>query len=156
LETDAIQIVPATLEAAREIGEHLSEADAEECRLGSGLEPVYAVTVSVKMSTEAWVVTLHGRPMVATGYTVVGDGMAAVWLLGVEDARMYRRAFLEHSRRLLATMLAKVPTLYNYVWEQNARSLRWLKWLGATFGDPVTLPSGARFVPFQIVRGVHV
>lgn len=60
----------------------------------------------------------------------------AVWLLATEDMEGYRKEFLKYSYLILSYWVQEFGALYNYVAVENKKSIRWLKWLGASLSEP--------------------
>ena len=60
---------------------------------------------------------------------------AALWFLTSQKLDKVERSFLRQCKTFMQTMLEIYPVLYNYVDLRNDPAIRWLKWIGATFGD---------------------
>lgn len=146
-----VTIRPATIEDARSLV--LRQADREEVEALTGRDPSGVVAESVAASHKAWaglagdrLVCLFGvAPMSLAGVTGIP------WLLGSDDVCRYSRAFLRRNRAYVHEMLVDFPVLRNVVDQRNAVSIRWLKWLGFRFGEPMPMgPRGLPFIPFQM------
>lgn len=62
--------------------------------------------------------------------------MAAVgipWLLGTPLLERHWRAFAKASREVMDRLKAEYPVMTNVTHAHNTLSVRWLRWLGATF-----------------------
>ncbi len=77
----------------------------------------------------------------------LADDRAYLWLHATERVREYEFTFVRQSQIAVRKMLEMFPTIYGHCETDAVRSRRWVKWLGATFGEP----EGA-LIPFQIVR----
>lgn len=114
-------------------------ADRDEVFAASGKTPVKALTYSMRKSSHAWTAIIDGRPEVMFG---VGDinvlaGVGAPWLLGTDAVEAHYIAFLRRSVDFRDQLLRRYPVMRNFVDDRNKASKRWLKWLGASFSDPV-------------------
>jgi hypothetical protein len=79
-------------------------------------------------------------------------GIGAAWMIGSTGLQPLRvqKALLRESREMLDVLQAMFPTmLYNFVDARNDCAIRWLKWLGFTFDDPIPMGRGKHpFFPF--------
>ena len=146
-----VEIRPATVADALALV--LRQADREEVEALTGRDPREALVASVERSASAWAGLANGElvclfgvvPMTLVGVTGIP------WLLGSESVTRYGRPFLRRNRIWLREMLREFPVLRNVVDARNAVSIRWLAWLGFTFGTPQ--PMGVRglpFIPFEM------
>lgn len=142
----AVDIRPATPDDARALV--LRAADRAEIDALTGRDPRAVLAESVDRSTSAWAGCADGALVCLFG--VVPLSLAGVtgipWLLGSDAVTRYGRPFLRRNRAYVRTMLREYPVLRNVVDARNAVSIRWLKWLGFTMGQPV--PMGVRGLPF--------
>jgi hypothetical protein len=131
----------------------LRAADRAEVEALTGRNPREVLVESVRASSKAWAGLADGKlvclfgvaPLTLTGIT------GLPWLLGSDDVCTYSRQFLRRNRAYVREMLADFPVLRNVVDARNAVSIRWLKWLGFRFGEP--MPMGVQnlpFIPFQM------
>ncbi|MCI5836231.1 MAG: hypothetical protein MR209_00060 [Veillonellaceae bacterium] len=135
------------------LGAHMRPHDVEECT-AFGVSPVEAVLQSAyHPESESFAVLdeagealwVYGR-----GRARNAGGMG-IWCLGRIGSERYARFFLQESKRVLERWLDDGLPLWNYVSVSNDASLRWLAWLGATFGEEVEI-GGVRFVRFELRR----
>lgn len=59
-----------------------------------------------------------------------------VWLVATEKINSYKKDFLILGYQILKLWCREFGALYNYISIKNTNSIRWLKWLGATFSEP--------------------
>lgn len=76
--------------------------------------------------------------------TLMSD-TAYLWLYTTEHFHAHVFQFIRQSRLAVDEMLSHYPTIVGHGVVGNARSLRWLRWLGAQFGEPQ-----GHFLPFTI------
>jgi len=77
---------------------------------------------------------------------------AYLWLFSTEAVEEYKFLFVRNSQRAVAEMLEEYPILQGYCEVNSQRSIRWLKWLEAKFGEPCK-GKNAWFRPFEIRKG---
>jgi hypothetical protein len=100
-------------------------------------------------SERLYIGTIHGKMCCVWGLippTLLSDS-AYLWLFSTDDVEAYKFLFVRHSQRAIESMLEEWPTIVGYCEFGKPRSIRWLRWLGATFGEPEK-----GFVSFQIRR----
>ncbi|NJL06859.1 MAG: DUF2833 domain-containing protein [Methylacidiphilales bacterium] len=149
--TATVEIVPAKRRHIRAVARRMRRADVAEVRAASGLSPRRALAASLSKSGACFTALVNGRPEVMFG---VGDanvlaGIGVVWLLGTDAVDRHYRMFLRLSLEWKPKLLSRHSVLANFVSEDNAVSLRWLRWLGAEFGDPIKR-RGTHFIPFEL------
>ena len=141
-----VEIRPAMVEDALALV--LRQADREEVKALTGRDPREALVESVERSAAAWAGLANGELVCLFGVVPVSlVGVTGIpWLLGSDAVTRYGRPFLRRNRTYLREMLREFPVLRNVVDARNTVSIRWLEWLGFTFGAPQ--PMGVRGLPF--------
>lgn len=81
--------------------------------------------------TEKSLLTRHGIP----------------WMLTTDKMELHKRILMEGSIDVVNEMKRHFNHLENYVYVENKRSVRWLKWLGFEFDEPE--PHGKYQQPFM-------
>jgi len=155
-----VQFVYPTADHAQALVDDLRLQDAAEMAALGFVSPAALrrmVDTSVNTSMFKATILLDGKVACIFGVAPVNivAGIGAVWALGTEHGQPRAGALTHLSRPYIAEMLAHFPLLINMVHAENTGSRRWLKKLGATFKDPVTVASGATFIPFEM-RADHV
>lgn len=147
-----ITVRPARPEDAAELAPRVREADRMEIWLHSRRDPLSALQVSLEHSPLAWAGFDGDRLEVLWGAgpaSLLSDD-GRVWMIAGHGIERRAPGFLRRSVRFVAAMHELYPVLTNEVWAGNTAAIRWLKWLGFTFRDPVPLgPYGAPFIPFR-------
>lgn len=73
---------------------------------------------------------------------------AYLWLYHIDEVVSENRfIFVRKSQRMVEEMLAEYPRITGYCQIANPTSIRWLQWLGASFGEPQ-----GEIAPFVIRR----
>ena len=101
----------------------------------------------VTMSTTMWAGSVDGKLLCLWGLvppTLLSD-QAYLWLHTTEEAKEHEFVLVRRSQIELAKMLKEFPRIIGHCNVGAEQSIRWLKWLGATFGQP-----DGRLVPFVI------
>jgi len=70
---------------------------------------------------------------------------AYLWLLTTDIVAEHKFLFVRHSQRYVEEALKQYPIIVGDCLIGNASAMRWLRWLGAEFGEP----DGGR-IPFMI------
>jgi hypothetical protein len=76
--------------------------------------------------------------------TLLSD-RAYLWLYTTQHLTSHVFHLVRHSQRMVQQMLKEFPELAGHCAIDQPKSIRWLKWLGAKFGDPQ-----GPFLPFTI------
>ena len=67
--------------------------------------------------------------------TLLSD-QAFLWLLHTDLVHEHQFTFVRQSQRVMETMLRRYKVIVGNCIVGEDKSIRWLKWLGAKFGDP--------------------
>lgn len=103
----------------------------------------------VDASTSIWAAEFGGELLGVWGLvppTLLSD-QAYLWLHTTEAAKEHEFILVRQSQIQVKKMLETYPRIVGQCLIEETRSIRWLKWLGAEFGD-----HDGRFVPFLIER----
>lgn len=65
--------------------------------------------------------------------TLMSD-RAYIWLYTTDVADQHTFILVRQSKLMIEEVLKECPILYGYCKLEDARAIRWLKWLGAEFG----------------------
>lgn len=149
-----IRIKEITADTISECICHLRQADKEEIQAFSAVNPVSSIVFSWKDSDDSGAVWHEdGTLLCVYGFRQTGWCTWEVWMLtttAVEELQ-YARIFLKEGRRIIRSYLKKYPYMHNVVYAKNTVAIKWLKYIGCTFGEPVTI-NGEKFIPF-LLRG---
>lgn len=148
-----VTVVPATVEAAEFVGQHLRASDRDEVWASHKEDPIVACIASVGASTMAWAGYYDDRPVCVFGVAPVNllGGIGSPWLLGTDELATHSLRFLRRCRPYVRRMLGVYPTLVNHVDDRNEASKEWLRWLGFELGEPAPHgPFGLPFRPFKL------
>lgn len=98
-------------------------------------------------SAKLYVGAIDGKLCCAWGLippSLLSD-QAYLWLFSTELVEEHKFRFVRESQRAVEEMLKEWPLITGYCEHANARSMRWLRWLGAVFG-----PALKHMTPFEI------
>lgn len=99
-------------------------------------------------ATHLWVGRINDKVVCAWGLvppTLLADE-AYLWLYSTPAVADHKFLFVRYSQRVIEEMLKLYPTIVGVTAIGAGDSIRWLKWLGAKFGEPV-----GKYIPFRII-----
>lgn len=103
------------------------------------VNPRDALERGVRQSVTALTVEAGGVPCAIFGVAVdprdPSGATGLVWLLGTDGLLGIQRQFLRESARWLEVLEAPFETVGNAVHHENELHIRWLEWLGFSFGE---------------------
>lgn len=148
------RIVPATIEHASVIAMTPRAADVAELWACSRSNPLDAMIRGMERTVEPFTALYEGRPACMFGaspFSIMG-GMGAAWMIGstVLNEHGAQKDLLRLSEPVVEYMQEQFPNLlYNFVDQRNVAAIRWLRWLGFQFSDPIAYGvDGLPFLPF--------
>lgn len=131
---------------ALEAANNLRKADIEEM-LALGYEnPTEALTGAIAYSEICYVDTIDGSPEAFMG--VLEDG--CIWCVTTDEyINNHTKRFIALSKDLIEILQIKYETLWNHVYINNTKHIRWLRRMGFTLEDPKPYGSkGNLFIKF--------
>lgn len=133
-----------------DLATNMRDGDLAEV-VASGRSDVFSgVFLSVKQSI-AYAVIDDDKVLAMFGVVPVRFEQGhMIWLLGTHRLERYKKRFVRQSKDILEEWQRDYGVLYNFVHEDNRQTVRWLKWLGASFGEPYETQTGARFMLFTL------
>ena len=104
---------------------------------------------AIRASEPAWIGRVDGEIACVWGLVppTLLSGQAYLWLLTTEKISEHQFLFVRYSQLMVEDMLKNFNILVGSCNINQPKSIRWLKWLGAKFGEPY-----GEWVPFQIRR----
>lgn len=149
------EIVRAISAHADAMAPLLRPFDREEIAIMFGPDPAEMLRHGIERSSHAYAAIEGGVPFAIGGVVPLsmmgGEGMP--WMLGTQGVVRNRRWFLRESRRQLARVFDTYDHLHNVCDARYEKSVRWLRWLGFTIGDPVPVGDrGLPYLPFSMRR----
>jgi hypothetical protein len=102
---------------------------------------------SMRNSSRVWLGMDGGQVVAVWGLvppSLLSD-RAYLWLYTTEALHRHIFLLIRHSQRAVAEMLKDYPRIVGHCRVGQDKSIRWLRWLGAEFGEPI-----GHFVPFTI------
>lgn len=129
------RVRPARTEDASALAPRLRKADLQEIEAGSARTPEDALRHALEVSRAAYAVeTASGEVVALFGVADTHEPkLGAVWLLGSEQIKTIRLAFLRHSKKWLNQLSSDFQLLGNFVDARNELHIEWLRWLGFRF-----------------------
>ncbi len=145
----AAEVLPVTAEDVATILPIVRQADIDEITEALGIPMERALMEAITGSLNAKKIVVDGLVVAVFGdavHSILGS-VGVPWLISTIHVERHARAFLKVCKPEVQGMLTRHHHLINYVDARNTSAIRWLKWLGFTFGPAV--PYGARRFPFH-------
>lgn len=149
-----MNIRKATVEDCLYLAENLRAQDIAELS-ASGYESNLSCLLTGIDSTDDTFVCCDENdiPYIICGTRPTDDPKAGiVWALGTDIVKERRKEFIKLSLDWLDVCHGKYPILMNSVHAKNKEHIKWLKWLGFSFGSPFLNDLGEEFIPFISAR----
>ena len=113
------------------------------------LPPMDQETMQRSMVNSAWVWVGYEGDTVLCVWGLIAPSLlsdrAYLWLYTTEQMHSHVFLFIRYSQRVVAEMLKEYPTIVGHARAGADKSIRWLRWLGAQFSEPV-----GQYIPFTI------
>jgi hypothetical protein len=114
-------------------------------------DKIWAMEYCFDMSSSIWVGLIDDRLACIWGLIppTLMSNQAYLWLYTTDVIKEHQFILIRHSQLVMEEILKRYKSVCGHVimGEADSKSVRWLKWLGAKFGEPE--PNG---VPFRITR----
>jgi hypothetical protein len=113
----------------------LRQADLDEVKAASGLDPCEALLEGLFHSQQCHTVVDGDTPLAVFGVcpAPLNDSVGIVWLLGSDALKMHSIEFLRKSKGWVDELHKAFPVLYNNIDARNTVHIKWLQWLGFNF-----------------------
>lgn len=128
----------------------MRDADRRECG-AFGHSPTEALTGALRSSLWAVTAMFDGEPHAMLGVTPrnMMEGSGVPWMLGTERIYDSGREMVRYAPAILREMFDSFTVLENYVAADNARAVRFLRWLDFEIYEPVVNIGGVPFKRFS-------
>ena len=149
------EVLPISVDEVPAIASIVRQADIDEITEALGVPIERALYEAVQGSLKVKKIVVDGKVVAVFGdavYSLLGS-VGVPWLISTVHVEHHARAFLKVCKPEVQAMLTRHQHLLNYVDVRNTVAIRWLKWLGFSFGPAA--PYGARrflFHPFTMNR----
>lgn len=152
-------IEPADYNSVKDLFAMIRASDAREVMASAGQTPEEAITLSMGLSYDSWILRDGDEPVCVFGVApILGKpGVGSPWMLASHKfaaskappriRRRITRVILAKSKQYIAKMLDHFYLLENYVDARNEASIRWLKWCGFKLDPPII--HGVAKIPFH-------
>lgn len=104
------------------------------------------------MSSEVWAGHIDGELVSIWGLippTIIST-QAYLWMHSTDRVSEHKFIFVRHSQLMVEKMLEHYPLIVGHCLVGAKASIRWVRWLGGTFGEP-----NGPYLPFSIERRSH-
>lgn len=102
---------------------------------------------AMTQSTRCWIGWQDDKVLCFLGLippTLMSD-RAYLWLYTTKHLHEHIFTFVRYSQRVMEEMLREYPIIVGHTETGNIKAIRWLRWLGAVFGEPQ-----GPVIPFEI------
>jgi len=131
--------------------ETINTAQAKEYIKGLSLtaEEKWGMDYCFLLSTMMWAGLIDRRLACLWGLIppTLLSNQAYLWLYTTDVIKEHQFVLVRHSQLVMEEILKQYPTVYGHAIIGSDKSIRWLKWLGAKFGEP-----HGKGIPFRITR----
>lgn len=134
--------------------QNIRDEDVEEVNAMGGGTVRDALMSTDNLETNSWVWERDGQVHAIFGVNPVPDreGIGVVWMLATKSFDDHLFAFTAACRAVVQQMVKGYDYVFNYVYEENRKSIKWLEWLGFTIRDAEGIGiDGAKFHRFEMV-----
>lgn len=143
-------VVPAKESHIGYLAANMREKDRNEIWAIGHFTPEHAVKMSMLASDSAYSF-VQGKKVLAM-FGVSSPSLLCpvgiVWFMSTEEIFIrHRRTMARDGRAWLRKWLNDYDLLFNFIDVRNELSIKWLKWCGATFSEPI--PYGVEKLPFM-------
>lgn len=138
-----VEFTEPTQEQLLYIADHLKKDDYREIVGLSGRTSVRDnLLLCARCSQWARVALFDGVPVAAFGVYPTNPfaKVGCIWMLTTEVTQRHKYYTGKKSRAGIQALLQDWDILWNYVDAGNVQTIQWLKWMGATVGEPEPLP----------------
>jgi|21_taG_2_1085346.scaffolds.fasta_scaffold13040_2 hypothetical protein len=126
---------------------NLRKQDLEE--VPKGKTPYTAIMEGLECGC-SYAIVVDEIPVAIMGSSGVGD-YSVIWMVGTPNIRKIRRELVTQGRKFAERLIGRYTYGGNMVYIKNYNAIRWLKRMGAEFGEPVLVDS-KKFIPFNIIK----
>ncbi len=129
------------------IGRNMREQDAIEIWNYNRLSPIKAVIDSYTRSIISMTIEHENNLVAMFGIMPTGMSAGTLWMFTTDGMKDIGRPFVRNCKRWFNEMLEIYPNLQGCVDLRNKESIRWLTYVGATWGEIETM--GIDKMPFR-------
>ena len=128
-----LELLPARIEHAYALAPHMKQADREEVKAASGLEPLEVLLKSLELSEKAYAILEKDEVIALGGLAPLTEHIGIPWALTSNKIALYPKQFCRIAKELIKGFHKSYPLLSNFCDAQNTTTIRWLKWCGFQF-----------------------
>ena len=132
---------------------HIRKEDADEIAAVDGGDVRGALAETPDMDKNAFVWERDGKVHAIFGVNPVPelDRVGVIWMLATESFDEHFMVFAAACKAVVEHMIKDYEYIFNYVYVENRKSIKWLKWLGFDIRKPEPIGvNGAEFHRFEM------
>ncbi|MDD4556216.1 MAG: DUF2833 domain-containing protein [Alphaproteobacteria bacterium] len=122
------------------VAEKMRRIDRLEIFLMNRSSPLKSLMTGFEQSEKCFTIFVDDEAVAMFGASKLSllSDEGVVWLLGTKAFGKIKKTFVVQSKKWLDELFETgVDVLFNYVWQKNKLSIRWLKSLGFVFEEPI-------------------
>lgn len=118
---------------------NIRKSDRAECECIAG-RSIEAILARASKTTEAYAGLANGQVIALFGVNVE-EGTPLVWMVAADDFERpdYRQEIIRLAQRWIELFIQKYQRLTNHVHLKNRKAVKFLRFLGARFGEAITV-----------------
>lgn len=120
-----------------QVAKYMRKQDADEAWSANHFSPIETALGCFHLSSMSYTIDRNGFAVGMFGIiprNMVGDS-AMIWMLCTEGISGIEKTVVRNSRKFVDYMLNYYPSLFSYVSVENHVSFKWLRFMGAKFGQ---------------------
>lgn len=126
---------------------NLRKQDLEE--VPCGVTPYNAIMKGLECGY-TYTVMVDDDPVAIMGGSAL-DEYCVIWMVATPNIRKIRRDLVKKGKYFADKLIGRYDYGGNMVHVSNYNSIRWLKKIGAVFGEPI-MKDNKKFIPFNIIK----
>lgn len=130
------------------LANRLRDLDVREVKAAGCGGALEALLRGYYLSDECNTIVIDQRPEGMFGVTPDYASGGLVWMLGTDSIKDISFKFLRESKKWVNQKSGEYSRLYNYVGAENTIAINWLRFLGFTFTDHITMRD-MKFIGFE-------
>lgn len=132
------------------IAENIRKQDAVEMWNFYRISPLECIRRSFNRSIISMTIEHGNVPIVMFGIIPHDMSSGMIWMITTDGIKNIGRVFVRNCKKWFQAMLEFYPKLYGMVDLRNTESIRWLTYIGVSWGNDIT--AGADNMPFKTFK----
>jgi len=140
-----------TLEDIDFLAKNARELDKKEVFFSSGMNIDDILKSTPNILNDCYVWEINSKLVAMYGISNWGGDNNVIWMLATDEFDKYKNIFRRDCKKIVKEMVNGKNYVYNYIWCEHRKAIKWLKWLGFTILDPEPIGiNGELFCKFEL------